>query len=85
MPSLSSFVTSSAESILNDNTDCRWGCVETDRNTQERTPNEFNKNFRVVDLTERGCQLFDVDDADTVVGDHIDELFVESPTFQERY
>jgi hypothetical protein len=85
MPLSNSFVTSSAESILNDNTDCRWGCFETDRNTQERTPNEFDKNFRVVDLTERGCQLFDVDDADTVVGDHIDELFVESPTFQERY
>jgi len=41
MPSLSSFVTSSAESILNDNIDYRWVCLGTDRNTQGRTPNEL--------------------------------------------
>jgi len=45
----------------------------------------LDKNHRVIDLNERGSQLFDVDDADTVVGDHIDELFADHPTFRERY
>jgi PAS domain S-box-containing protein len=45
----------------------------------------IDKDHRVIDLNRRSCQLFDVDDADTVVGDHIDELFAEYPTFRERY
>jgi signal transduction histidine kinase len=42
-------------------------------------------DHRVVDINERGCLLFDVDDADTAVGDHIDELLADYPTFRERY
>ncbi|WP_257628832.1 histidine kinase N-terminal 7TM domain-containing protein [Haloplanus salinarum] len=45
----------------------------------------LDKDHRVIDLNKRGRQLFDVDDADTVVGDHIDELFADHPTFRERY
>jgi PAS domain S-box-containing protein len=40
---------------------------------------------RVVDINECGCQIFDIDDAGTVVGDHIDELFADHPPFRERY
>jgi PAS domain S-box-containing protein len=42
-------------------------------------------NHRVVDINECGCRLFGVDDADTVVGDHIDELLADHPPFRERY
>lgn len=45
----------------------------------------LDRGHRVVDLNERGCQLFGVDDADTVVGDDVDELFADYPTLRERY
>jgi len=45
----------------------------------------LDKDHRVVDLNKRCRQLFDVDDADTVVGDHIDEMVADYPTFRERY
>jgi nitrogen-specific signal transduction histidine kinase len=45
----------------------------------------LDSDHRVVDLNERGCQLFDVDGVDTVVGDHVDDLFADYPTFGERY
>jgi signal transduction histidine kinase len=54
--------------------------------------NQFNagvvtldRDHRVIDINERGRQLFDVDDADTVVGDHIDEIFADRPSFRESY
>jgi signal transduction histidine kinase len=39
----------------------------------------------VVDINERGRQLFDLEEADTVVGDHVDELFADHPSFGEQY
>jgi signal transduction histidine kinase len=45
----------------------------------------LDKDHRVIDLNKRSYQIFDVDDAGTVVGDHIDELFADYPTFRERY
>jgi PAS domain S-box-containing protein len=45
----------------------------------------LDKDHRVINLNDQGCQLFGVDDADTVTGDHIDEVFADSPTFRERY
>jgi signal transduction histidine kinase len=45
----------------------------------------LDKYHRVIDLNNRGCQLFDVSDVDTAVGVQIDELFADYPAFRERY
>jgi PAS domain S-box-containing protein len=45
----------------------------------------LDKDHRVIDLNKRACQLFDVDDADAVVGDHINETVADSPMFRDRY
>jgi PAS domain S-box-containing protein len=45
----------------------------------------LDEDHRVIDINERGRQLFGVDEADTVVGDHVDELFADHPSFGDLY
>jgi PAS domain S-box-containing protein len=45
----------------------------------------LDTNHRVIDLNEHGCQLFDVSNAGTIVGDHVDDLFADHPAFRDRY
>jgi signal transduction histidine kinase len=42
-------------------------------------------DHRVIDTNECSYRVFDLDDTDSVVGRHIDELFADLPSFREQY
>lgn len=44
-----------------------------------------DSDHRVIDTNESIHRIFDLDDADSFVGRHIDEVFREQPSFREQY